>query len=256
MIKVENIVVSGWEAAIRGMRNSHNSWDKSDSGICKGGDEGIGCYICAHQGECGHDFDGSFQVGREDKSLMLSLAHAGSSHAKYRRFITVTMDITAPLYWWKEFDTYKVGTVANSTSTMHSISKKEFTLADFSCEHLEGALRYEDEPGKTYAYYNTPLWILQVTIEKLNEWRELYINGGVHLWDGEEREFKPKEKDIWWQMIQLLPSSYNQKRTVFVNYENLSAMYHQRHDHRLDEWHGFCDVIERLPHSELITVGD
>ncbi len=207
MIKIEKTDVCGWESAIRGMRNPMNSWDKSDSKW-----DGFG------------DADG-FSIGDNDRSLMTRLAKGGAVHAKYRRMITVYVDIIAPLYWWKEFDTYKVGTVANSCSTMHKIHAKEFTLDDFSHEHLnEGNII-----------------LLEHIIECLNEDCRDYVQS--------------KDKDDWWQMIQLLPSSYNQKRTVMLNYEVLVGMYRDRKNHKLDEWHTFCDWIESLPYSELIIMG-
>ena len=205
MIKIEKVDIYGWEAAIRGMRNPKNSWDKSDSEI----DVIAGC-------PC-------FVIGNNDLKLMKTLAKAGSDHGKFLRMITVTLDITAPLYWWKEFDTYKVGTVADSCSTMHKIHAKEFTLDDFSYEHLLNQERY----------------VLETIIEILNEDRLYFIN--------------TKDKDYWWQMIQLLPSSYNQKRTVQLNYQVLKAMYFARKNHKLDEWRTFCEWIETLPYSELIT---
>lgn len=221
MIKFENTEVVGWEAAIRGMRNPLESWERSDTYRgCK-----KDCNMCL-------EYPGSSEcllesreliVGPNDHDLMMRLAKGGPVHAKYRRMITVYVDITAPLYWWKEFDTYKVGTVANSCSTMHKIAAKEFTLEDFSCEHLSIA----------------SLAILESTIEHLNFCREVYLEN--------------KDKGTWWQMIQLLPSSYNQKRTVMLNYEVLAGIYPMRKDHKLDEWHIFCDWIEELPYSELIT---
>lgn len=179
MIVIEKTEVMGFEQVIRGMRNPMNSWDKSDSGICKGGESGIGCVNCAAN-PCSHGYNHSFQIGKNDYELMMKLVRGGPVHAKFRRMITVYVDITAPLYWWKEFDTYKVGTVANSCSTMHKIHES------------------------------------------------------------------------WWQMIQLLPSSYNQKRTVMLNYEVLAGIYPMRKSHKLDEWHEFCEWIERLPYSEII----
>ena len=206
MIKIENVEVIGWEAAIRGMRNPMNSWDKSDS----------------------HYWESSnrFEVGPNDLDLMKRLRSAGTDHGKFMRMITVYLDITAPLYWWKEFDTYKVGTVANSCSTMHKIHAKEFTLDDFSHEHLE----------------NSWLIHLKETIKLLNEAREAYN------WCNTDAK-----KEWWWQMIQLLPSSYNQRRTVMLNYEVLANMYKSRKNHKLDEWVDFCKWIETLPYSELIT---
>ena len=199
MIKIENVDVYGFEAAIRGARNPMNSWDRMDSGYN----------------------NGEFEIGENDYKLLKSLTIAGPEHRKWNRMITVTMDITAPLYWWKEYDTYKVGTVANSCSTMHKIQAKEFELDDFSHEHL------------------ISLKVLNYTISKLNYYRGMYI--------------KTKDKDYWWGMIQNLPSSFNQKRTVHLNYEVLGTIYHQRRHHKLDEWHVFCDTIKTLPYSEFIT---
>ena len=223
MIKIENCEVTGWEHVIRGMRNPMNSWDKSDSGICKGGEDGIGCENCAVEIPCTHSYDHSWQLGKADHELMMKLAKAGSVHGKFRRMIAVYADITAPLYWWKEFDTYKVGTVANSCSTMHKIHAKEFVLDDFSHEHLIG-------------FWETPL---RETIEMLNKTREMFLES--------------KDKELWYRMIQLLPSSYNQKRTVMLNYEVLSGIYIYRKNHKLDEWREFCQWIEQLPYSEIIT---
>lgn len=203
MIKIENTEVLGWEHAIRGMRNPLNSWDKSDS------------YFTDH----------GVSVGHNDLDLMKRLAGAGSVHAKYRRMITVYADITAPLYWWKEYDTYKVGTVANSCSTMHKIHAKEFTLEDFSTDHLED-----------FSWNR-----LDDLIEHLNICRNKFI--------------ETNNKKYWWQMIQLLPSSYNQRRTVQLNYEVLANMYEWRKNHKLDEWREFCSWIETLPYSEIITGG-
>lgn len=265
MIKFENTEVVGWEHAIRGMRNPMNSWEKSDSGICKGGDDGIGCENCANYDSCEHTYDHSWQLGKADHDLMMRLAAGGSVHAKYRRMITVYVDITAPLYWWKEFDTYKVGTMANSCSTMHCIHKKEFTLEDFSRERLVN------------------IYTLQQVIKDLNFWRNAYlINGDYERMRCVRSRFDPdkvdpfvSKKDCWWQMIQLLPSSYNQKRTVMLNYEVLANIYESRKNHKLDEWsehkpvdivngekvvrtisnqyQGFCDWIKTLPYSEIIT---
>lgn len=229
MIKIENVEVMGWEHAIRGMRNPMNSWEKSDSGICKGGDSGIGCKNCANYDSCEHTYDHSWQLGKADHDLMMRLAAGGPTHAKYRRMITVYMDITAPLYWWKEFDTYKVGTVANSCSTMHKIAAKEFTLDDFSHEHL------------IVAGLNS----LKRTIEDLNSCREGYLDENI-------KQNPEWRKEVWWQMIQLLPTSYNQKRTVMLNYEVLAGIYPMRKNHKLDEWVEFCKWIETLPYSEII----
>lgn len=213
MLKVENVEVLGWEHAIRGMRNPKNSWAKSDSGPeCPYGKE-----KCC--GECQQNFC----IGPNDKQLMMALRNAGTDHRKFMRMITVYLDITAPLYWWKEFDTYKVGTVANSCSTMHKITDKEFTLDDFSHEHLGFQ----------------SVRVLKDTIKVMNDFREEFI--------------KDHEKENWWQLIQLLPSSYNQKRTVMLNYEVLANIYKSRRHHKLDEWHTLCDWIESLPYSKLIT---
>lgn len=204
MIKFENTEVIGWEHAIRGMRNPMNSWKKSDSE---------------------YDKKGLF-IGPNDADLMKRLRDAGSDHRKFLRMITVYVDITAPLYWWKEFDTYKVGTVANSCSTMHKIHAKEFTLEDFSLEHL----------------ISSNAALIEKVIIRLNFAREKFI--------------ETKNKNWWWQMIQLLPSSYNQKRTVMLNYEVLKNMYHARKSHKLDEWSkGFTEWIEGLSYAELITGG-
>jgi len=237
MIKIENVEVMGWEAAIRGMRNPMNSWEKSDSGTC-GYPHHIGCANCPDHKICNHPFrnDGVFKLGKADYELVMKLVKAGTDHRKFMRMITVYADITAPLYWWKEYDTYKVGTVANSCSTMHKIAEKEFTLEDFSCEHLDIRTRK----------------ILEEIIKALNDYRTLYIN-----YNPNDFEIKgcPSKKDLWWQMIQLLPSSYNQKRTVMLNYEVLANIYKSRKNHKLDEWRTFCDWIKALPYSELITGG-
>lgn len=239
MIRIENTEVVGWEAAIHGMRNPKNSWDKGDSGL------GCNNKLCS---ECGfkpnwRGFTPMYTIGPNDIDLMKRLRNAGTDHRKFMRMIVVYVDVTAPLYWWKEFDTYKVGTVANSCSTMHKIHAKEFTLEDFSHEHLRGRF------GSS----------LKNTVVALNQARETYL--------------ETKDKEDWWQMIQLLPSSYNQKRTVMMNYEVLANIYKSRRNHKLDEWaehkeskenkeliknfasgkFGFCDWIKTLPYSELIT---
>ena len=214
MIKIEPTYPVGFDAAIRGMRNPLNSWDKIDS-----------YYIWPD--------DEEFHIGPNDHDLMMKLRNAGPDHRKFMRMIVVYTDITAPLYFWKEFDSYKIGTVSNSCSTMHKIAEKEFTLDDFSCEHLSKA----------------PKKILKMVIDELNSCRNLYLNGG---YDGYV-DVEPKRKDVWWQMIQLLPSSYNQKRTVMLNYEVLANMYESRKNHKLDEWRDFCKWVEDLPYSELIT---
>lgn len=228
MLKVENVEVLCWEHAIRGMRNPKNSWAKSDSGPeCP----------CEKEKCCG-ECQQNFCIGPNDKQLMMALRNAGTDHRKFMRMITVYLDITAPLYWWKEFDTYKVGTVANSCSTMHKIAEKEFTLENFSCEHL---LSYwgEEKVNPTIIYPCTPMQHLNQTIACLNVCRKKYL--------------ETKDKKYWWQMIQLLPSSYNQKRTVMLNYEVLANIYKSRRHHKLDEWHTLCDRIESLPYSALIT---
>lgn len=226
MLKLENTEVMGWEAAIRGMRNPKNSWEKSDT---RTGCMGVGCSTCPIRQFCNTSTVMVSVVGPNDHTLMMQLRNAGTDHRKFMRMIAVYVDITAPLYWWKEFDTYKVGTVANSCSTMHKITDKEFTLEDFSCEHLT---------------VESITFGLEPVIDLLNKNRELYLQ-----WKGVGEE----KKQLWWQMIQLLPSSYNQRRTVMLNYEVLANMYRSRRNHKLDEWHTFCDWIEGLPYSELIT---
>ena len=237
MIKIDNIEVFGWETAIRGMRNPMNSWEKSDSypavacKDCGRIDREGHCEPYKHQQDC-RKYE-CYEIGPNDLKLMQSLIKAGNDHSKFMRMINVTMDRTAPLYWWKEFDTYKVGTVANSCSTMHKIHSKEFTLEDFSHEHLfsEENLRYEDEPDS--------LKLLKTIIQALNSYRLSYLD--------------EQDKSVWWQMIQLLPSSYNQKRTVQLNYQVLRNIYFSRKNHKLDEWHDFCHMIEELPYGkELI----
>lgn len=250
MLKVENVEVLGWEHAIRGMRNPKNSWAKSDSGRCHK-DLVRDCVTCVHYNSgyaaCAA---GGFDVGQNDFDLMTRLRNAGTDHRKFMRMITVYLDITAPLYWWKEFDTYKVGTVANSCSTMHKIAAKEFTLDDFSHEHLVDDLDVCIEIGGTDHRDTGPMEVLGMTIDVLNHYREKYLTATKT----EEYTGLPA-KDIWWQMIQLLPSSYNQKRTVMLNYEVLANMYKSRRNHKLDEWHTLCDWIESLPYSTLITGG-
>lgn len=252
MLKLEKTEVVGWEAAIRGMRNPMNSWDQSDS------------HYESEALEC-HDLSGDptkvylvdkYVLGSNDLDLIMKLRAAGIDHRKFMRMIEVYVDITAPLYWWKEFDTYKVGTVANSCSTMHKIAAKEFTLEDFSCEHLldeESLPPYEErvdidhcEPlaaidvNGQWCYY-TPKTFLNMTCHVLNHFRRLYL--------------KTKDKKYWWQMIQLLPTSYNQKRTIMLSYEVLANIYKSRRNHKLDEWHTLCDWIEGLPYSDMITGG-
>ena len=233
MLKIENTEVTGWEAAIRGMRNPMNSWKKSDSIFVEDGE----CHdICGNSGPYNGtvtDTETFFEMGEKDFDLMTRLRNSGTDHRKFMRMITVYLDITAPLYWWKEFDTYKVGTVVNSCSTMHKIAAKEFTMDDFSHEHLEGRA------------LNT----LENMVDELNYWRDYYLVMKKQNVVGAYT----KAKDIWWQMIQLLPSSYNQRRTVMLNYEVLANIYKSRRNHKLDEWHTFCYWIEGLPYSELIT---
>lgn len=244
MLKVENTEVLGWDAAIRGMRNPLNSWEKSDSQFVRDPDYGcFGVCPCAELVDCD-----CCHVGPNDLKLMNTLRNAGTDHRKFMRMITVYLDITAPLYWWKEFDTYKVGTVANSCSTMHKIAAKEFTLDDFSHEHLVDDLDVRIEIGGTDHRDTGPMEVLCMTIDVLNHYREKYLAA----MKTEEYTGLPA-KDIWWQMIQLLPSSYNQKRTVMLNYEVLANIYKSRRHHKLDEWHTLCDRIESLPYSALIT---
>lgn len=238
MLKIEKIDIHGWEAAIRGARNSFNSWDKSDSEFLTS--DGDHHDIMGNSGPWhGGDSWDEMIIGPNDLALMKKLAKAGPSHAKYRRFITVTMDVTGPLYWWKEMDTYKVGTVGNSCSTMHKIADKEFEFDDFSWEHLDTSREHSMYVPNEYHFSSKDL--LDLEIQVLNQCRKKYI------------ESKKRDKKYWWQMIQLLPSSYNQKRTLLVNYEVLANIYHQRKGHKLDEWTTFCKWIEGLPMSEIIT---
>lgn len=266
MINIEKTKVTGWEEAVRGMRNSFNSWDKSDSLF----DVGYWITFDAVEGEgsesAGLTYSGSdifgkavftnkkfhdcgTNIGPNDMKLMQILATRGHAHAKYRRMIIVYCDITAPLYWWKEFDTYKVGTVANSCSTMHKIAEREFDISDFSHEHLLNINDLDDRKdfiigidvnGDTSLY--SPTGLLKMTIQGLNTYRRMYL--------------ETKDKKYWWQLIQLLPTSYNQKRTVMMNYEVLAGIYKDRKGHRLDEWEEFRKWIKELPYSELITGGE
>lgn len=252
MIKLEHVVLASpeqMEFIIEGMRNPHNSWEKSDSNCCAV--NGFGqCMGCDHPERCMYYSD--FYLGENDHSLMQRLANAGTDHRKFMRMMPVYVRITAPLYWWKEFDTYKVGTVANSCSTMHKIQEKEFTLEDFSHEHLisdqigdnNDAMYYWDMPDKETPsrLFASPMDGLKVIIGLLNANREAYL--------------ETKDKKYWWQMIQLLPSSYNQTRNVMMNYEVLANMYHARKEHKLEEWRELCKWIEELPYSELITGGN
>lgn len=277
MLKIEETEVVGWKAAIRGMRNPMNSWEQSDSDyrpiLCERCDNCMSyqlekwddCEQCeVEQQTKAHD---GFMIGPNDHGLMKKLCAAGTDHRKFMRMLIVYLDITAPLYWWKEFKTYRAGRKfgddepdiiddgyleydieMNSCSTMHKIAAKEFTLEDFSCEHLNcepyhrdwiESATVDDDITSPHKVWMTPLDILRCTIEMLNTYRESYL--------------ETKDKQDWWQMIQLLPSSYNQKRTVMLNYEVLANMYKSRRHHKLDEWHTFCDWIEGLPYSELIT---
>ena len=271
MIKIENAEIVGWEAAIRGMRNPMNSWEKSDSGFgCNVYGNPVRCCNCnvVNKGSCMNYR--TFSIGPNDHALMMRLRNAGTDHRKFMRMITVYLDITAPLYWWKEFKTYRAGRKfgdgepgiidegylecdieINSCSTMHKIAAKKFTPEDFSYENLDDIWGYEPEfrnmaptielethTDKITNYVLGPEDILNLTIKMLNRCRDLYL--------------KTKEKTYWWQMIQLLPSSYNQRRTVMLNYEVLANMYKSRRNHKLDEWRDFCDWINELPYSELI----
>lgn len=235
MIKLEKCEVMGWEHVIRGMRNPKNSWSLSDSGLgCD--DEGCLCRDCEYSenrfpGDCA----AYFAIGPKDHKLMMNLRNAGTDHRKFMRMITVYVDITAPLYWWKEFDTYKVGTVANSCSTMHKIHERDLTLDDFSRDRLNGSKVCAKKGDETFAAWD----ILHLTIDGLNKLREMYL--------------ETNDKRYWDSMIQLLPTSYNQKRTVMLNYEVLANMYKSRKNHKLDEWRELCKWIEDLPYSELIT---
>ena len=235
MIKVEHIETFGFEAAIRGMRNPMNSWEKSDSHLY--------CYNTHNVEDWGDVPKYAMNIGANDMDLMQRLYKGGTEHRKFMRQIFVSMDITAPLYWWKEFDTYKVGTTANSCSTMHKIHSKEFTLADFSHEHLywagnggvDSILECADN------HWLTATGVMELVISTLNLFRERYL--------------KTNNKDDWWQMIQLLPTSYNQKRTVTMTYENAAAMIKQRSGHKLDEWREFVEILKRLPYIAQIMGG-
>ena len=255
MLKIENTEVLGWEHAIRGMRNPMNSWEKSDSFWSCSGDPN--CDVKRDSLCVGH---GAYKIGPNDLDLMTRLRNAGTDHRKFMRMIVVYLDITAPLYWWKEFKTYRAGRKfgddepdvlpipedylefdieMNSCSTMHKIAAKEFTLEDFSCDHLIDSFGEVWDIAAGDERRSTPLDILYTVIDALNIYREKYL--------------ETKDKNYWWQMIQLLPSSYNQRRTVMLNYEVLANIYKSRKNHKLDEWHTFCEWIERLPYSELIT---
>ena len=233
MIKMEHVVLASpeqMEFIIEGMRNPMNSWEKSDSGACF---KSLPCHSChENRNDCKKNIDSGYVLGENDHSLMQRLAKAGTDHRKFMRMMPVYVRITAPLYWWKEFDTYKLGTVSNSCSTMHKITEKKFTLEDFSCEHL---MDFEEKGKLKFS----PLGTLQNIIDELNDCCDLYL--------------ETKDKRFWWQMIQLLPSSYNQTRNVFLNYEVLANIYKSRKNHKLDEWREFCKWIESLPYRELIT---
>ena len=223
MLKTENTMVCGWEPAIRGMRNAKNSWDKSDS-----------YWTHIENPETMNTAPFQFFVGENDLDLMKKLAKAGSDHRKFMRMIVVYVDVTAPLYWWKEACTYRIGTTMNSCSTMHKLHDKPLTLDDFSCDLLWG--------NKDYRDVDEPIGIMNSVVDMINDLREDFVD--------------TNDKDFWYQMIQLLPSSYNQRRTWMLNYEVLHNIYHARKNHKLDEWHQFCDWIETLPYSELITGGE
>lgn len=279
MIKLENTQVFGWEAAIRGARNPMNSWEKSDT-FWIDSEEGEYKTLEGNQGPFYHFNDtemakqynvedfvlSGLYIGPNDHKLLMNLCNGGTEEAKWRRMVHVQMDVTAPLYWWKEFETYKVGTVSNSCSTMHKIHAKEFTLEDFSCEHLVDCpdsgecephtVRYDCEGNDEYFY---PMDSMRITVSMLNAARESYLKAKTdfELMSGRGQAYwMPKNtmKKYWWQMIQLLPSSYNQLRTIDLNYEVLAAQYQQRKDHKLDEWREYCEWIKSLPYSELITM--
>lgn len=233
MIKLEYTVESSPDQmmfVIEGMRNPMNSWEKSDSGVCL---KSLPCHSChENRNDCKKNIDSGYVLGENDHSLMQRLAKAGTDHRKFMRMMPVMVRITAPLYWWKEFNTYKVGTVANSCSTMHKITEKAFILKDFSVDNLIDTC------------------LLESIVNELNIYRDIYIN-----YDKQTDKYKAEfsKKDIWWQLIQLLPSSYNQTRNVMLNYEVLYNMYHARKNHKLDEWREFCKWIETLEFSFLIT---
>jgi hypothetical protein len=239
MIKIENVEVMGWEASIRGMRNPMNSWEKSDSGTC-GYPHHIGCANCPDHKICNHPFrnDGVFKLGKADYELVMKLVKAGTDHRKFMRMITVYADITAPLYWWAEYDTYKVGTVRNSCSKMHKLLSKPFEMNDFSFDKLPGYKNYAE---------NIDIFeeVARPIVDILNELRDSYLSC-----DNEDNK-----KQIWYAILQLLPESYNQRSTIMLNYEVLANIYKSRKNHKLDEWREFCGWIKALPYSELITGG-
>lgn len=262
MIIIENVVLPSneqWDAIIRGMRNPKNSWRRTDSDyrkvLSKQCDDCGKCYLPAEDScdscELNNIDMSEYTVGPNDFKLMNQLASGGPVHAKYRRMMVVFLDITAPLYWWKEFDTYKIGTVANSCSTMHKIQEKEFTLDDFSVEHLANY----DNPGWDDV---PPMTLMNTIVDVLEVYRRQYNVADAKLkrddlTEAERKHTMAQRKHFWWQMIQLLPSSYNQKRTVMLNYEVLVGIYKWRKNHKLDEWCEFCKWIETLPYAELIT---
>lgn len=272
MIKLEHTQIVGWEPTIRGMRNPKNSWAKSDSEsgcelvpgsheLCRECNDAVS--MCG-TAVCSAGIKPIHVIGPNDHNLMMTLAAGGSVHAKYRRMIVVYVDITAPLYWWKEFDTYKVGTVANSCSTMHKIAAKPFELEDFSYDHLIDYERYAENEVEALVLkdhlnvYCGGVQLLHLTINILNFYRDKYnlisrrLKEDNSLTDAERKHLVAQQKRYWWQMIQLLPTSYNQKRTVMLNYEVLAGIYPMRKNHKLDEWHTFCDWIKELPYSEII----
>lgn len=240
MLTIENAQVFGFQAAIRGMRNPKNSWAKSDSGICF---DTIACHTCrADRNHCKSRMENKeFVVGYDDMNLMTRLRNAGTDHRKFLRMIHVQLDVTAPLYWWKEADQYKVGTVTDSCSTMHKIHAKEFTIDDFSHEHLTGETDglWVNADGKDFmcSAYD----FCAITCDVLNFYRKKFLETG--------------DKRYWWQLIQLLPSSFNQRRTWDLNYEVLANIYHARRNHKLDEWHTLCDWIKMLPYAEELICG-
>ncbi|MCR5577167.1 MAG: hypothetical protein K6F56_09185 [Oscillospiraceae bacterium] len=243
-IRIENARVFGWEAAIRGARNPRNSWAESDSRFYDFADGGIHHYhtLLGEHAElsalAAETRDGTRDlIGPKDYRLLMNQSKGGSEESKWRRMIHVQMDMTAPLYWWKEFDTYKVGTVSNSCSTMQMIHAKAFTADDFSCEHLLGEA---DGRIEAAGEKRTPAEVLRITIDMLNAAREAFL--------------ETQDKQYWWQLIQLLPSSYNQRRTIDLNYEVLRGQYRERKDHKLDEWRTYCAFVRDLPYSEFITL--
>ncbi len=240
MIKIECVDIFGWEATVRGMRNPKNSWSNSDTNWLR--------YYGMNNPMC-DDF-----IGENDLNLMKTLSKAGTDHGKFLRMIHAQVDVTAPLYWWKEADQYKVGTVTDSCSTMHKIADKEFTESDFSTEHLIDFESTGVEFPTIYGAEHTPIWALNMTIKMLNFYREKYLETKKNPMN-EEAKRAPLIKKYWWQMIQLLPSSYNQKRTWDLNYGVLKAIYHARKNHRLDEWQEFCRWVEGLPYAEELIVG-